>query len=301
MSQTSKLQPAALVVNTHSRRGEKLYQQALRELQRQHIELAAVYPVRTPNYLPKIIQDLIDKGYQLIILGGGDGTISSVIDRFVEREVVLGLLPLGTGNSFARSVGIPLSLKGAIEVIAQGKLAKVDVAKIDGSYFANAASIGLTANMSRQVTRKLKRYLGIFAYIVVGLPLFFRHKPFQAKLILPEATHTFTTHQLVVVNGGIYGVSPITPDAHVDDDQLVVYTMASLSRYQMLRRWLELLLGHGKSTMGAYYFTTQKVRIETSTPQYVDVDGEVVTQTPVEISVASDVLTIMVPQDFKDL
>lgn len=301
MSVTSQLQPAALVVNTHSRRGERLYKQALRELQRQQIELAAAYPVRTPNYLPKVIQEHIEKGYRLIIVGGGDGTMTSVIDHFVERDVVLGLLPLGTGNSFARSVGIPLSLKGAIEVIARGKLAKVDVAKLDGNYFANAASIGLTAEMSRRVTRKLKRFLGILAYLVIGVPLFFKHKSFQAKVILPEATRSFTTHQLVIANGGIYGVSPITPDAHVDNNQLVVYTMASLGRWQMLQRWLELLLGYGKSSRGAYYFTTQKVRIETDTPQYVEVDGEVVTQTPIEIVVAPDVLTMIVPQDFRDV
>jgi len=90
---------AVLVVNSRSRRGRQLYHRAKRLLRERGIALALTYPVRNPARIPEIVRDAIGKGYQFIIIGGGDGTISSVVDFFAYRSVVLGILPAGTANS----------------------------------------------------------------------------------------------------------------------------------------------------------------------------------------------------------
>lgn len=101
---------AALVVNTHSRKGERLFVQALDRLTARRISLVASYPVKDPAHLPDVVKDLVHRGCKLLIVGGGDGTVSSIVDALAYQDVVLGLLPLGTSNSFAHPFGLPQSL-----------------------------------------------------------------------------------------------------------------------------------------------------------------------------------------------
>jgi diacylglycerol kinase (ATP) len=142
---------AVLVVNTHSRRGQRLFFKALDALEQRGIHVTASYPVRHPERLPEVIQEAIARGNKLVVVGGGDGTLSAIVDSFADQEVVLGILPLGTSNSFARSLNIPLSLEGAIEVITQGKVVDVDLGKAGTDYFANTVTIGLTAEIARAI------------------------------------------------------------------------------------------------------------------------------------------------------
>ena len=110
------------------------------------------------------MREEIAKGRKFIILGGGDGTISSVVDHFAYASVVFGVLPLGTANSFARTLGIPLDLAGAIDVLVNGKVANIDLAKINEDYFANGSSIGMPAIVGRATPHSLKKWLGRGAY-----------------------------------------------------------------------------------------------------------------------------------------
>jgi diacylglycerol kinase family enzyme len=87
----------------------------------------------------------------MIIVGGGDGSLSSTVDELIEKECVFALLPLGTANSFARTLGIPLDLDGAIDVIATGKRRRIDLGIINGDYFANAASMGVSPMIGETV------------------------------------------------------------------------------------------------------------------------------------------------------
>lgn len=85
---------------------------------------------------------------RLVVIGGGDGTISEVVDCLAEHYRVLGLLPLGTSNNFARTLGIPIGIEAAVDIIATGKIADVDLGRVDGDYFANVVSAGLTVAMN---------------------------------------------------------------------------------------------------------------------------------------------------------
>jgi hypothetical protein len=113
---------AVLVVNRRSRHGARAYSEAIRRLAETGIALDAAYPVRHAERMPEIVREEIAKGRKFIIIGGGDGTISSVVDHFAYTSVVFGVLPLGTANSFARTLGIPLDLTGAIDVLVNGKV-----------------------------------------------------------------------------------------------------------------------------------------------------------------------------------
>jgi diacylglycerol kinase family enzyme len=170
---------AVLVVNTRSRHGARAYSEAKRLLAEGGITLDAAYPVRNAERLQAIVREEIAKGRKFIILGGGDGTISSVVDHFAYASVVFGVLPLGTANSFARTLGIPLDLAGAIDVLVNGKVANIDLAKINEDYFANGSSIGMPAIVGRATPHSLKKCLGRGAYGLVAAYKFMRFAPFR--------------------------------------------------------------------------------------------------------------------------
>src|SRR3546814_5540285 len=106
-------------------------------------------------------------------------SLSCTVDDVVDRDCVFALLPLGTANSFARTLGIPLDLDGAIRTIATGRRRRIDLGMIDGDYFANAAAIGLSPMIGDSVPHKLKKYLGRVGYLVWAIRCFFRFSPFR--------------------------------------------------------------------------------------------------------------------------
>lgn len=108
-------------MNTRSRTGERAFFQALDLLYSLKVPLGTTYALRDPARLPETARQAVSEGYELIILGGGDGSVSSVVDFLVESNAVLGLLPLGTANDFARTLGIPTDLAKACETIAGGR------------------------------------------------------------------------------------------------------------------------------------------------------------------------------------
>jgi diacylglycerol kinase (ATP) len=296
-----KEKSAVLVVNTHSRRGERLFFRALDELTKRGINITASYPVRHPDRLPAIMKEAIRRQGSLVIVGGGDGTISSIVDHFAYQDMVLGILPLGTGNSFARTLGIPLTLEGAVNVIATGKVADIDLGKIDNDYFANMAALGFSADVAHSSPNTLKKFLGPLAYLFVAVGHFFRHRSFSCTFHTANEEHVIKTHQVLIANGSFMGKTFFTPAINPDDRSLIVFTMDMLNRWQMLNLWIAFLLGKYTTFSEAKYFRTREIRIEADPPQHIDVDGEKTTQTPVTVSLAPEALKVMVPQSFQDV
>jgi YegS/Rv2252/BmrU family lipid kinase len=290
---------AVLVVNTKSRSGRDLYGKARRLLTRNGLRLDAAYPVRDPVRLPEIVQNAIAQGHKLIIVGGGDGTISSVVDHFAHRDAVLGILPLGTANSFARALGIPLDLDGASEVLTSGgKVADVDLGRINDDYFANTAAIGLPALVGRSLPHILKRYFGKAGYILTGAVLFGRHKPFRVVLTSGRTQIAYFEDALdiLIANGPYQGGVLVADEAHPESRDLVIRIVKGPSRSNLLRTWLRPSLNHRAADF-TEIIRASDVRIETDPPHYVSIDGEVATQTPVRVSVARQALLLMVPRE----
>jgi YegS/Rv2252/BmrU family lipid kinase len=296
----SEEKSAVLVVNTHSRNGEQLFFRAMDELAEKGINITASYPVRHPDRLSEIIKEAIGRQGSLVIVGGGDGTISSIVDYFAYQDVVLGILPLGTGNSFARTLGISLTLEGAVDVIAQGKVADIDLGKINDDYFANMAAIGFSADVAHSSPHLLKRFLGPLSYLLVAVGQFFRHRSFSCTFRTAHDEQKIKTHQVLIANGSFMGETLFTPAVSPDDRSLIVFTMDMLNRWQTLKLWIAFTLGKYTAFSEAKYFRTREIRIETDPPQYIDVDGEKTTQTPVTVSLAPEALKVLVPSSFQD-
>ena len=169
---------AMLVVNAISRRGEAAFDEVRDKLAAAGLDLMDAHAVHNPEVMEPIIKAAIAKA-PMVIVGGGDGTLSSAVDHFVGTDTVFAVLPLGTANSFARTLGLPLDLDGAIEVIVRGRRKRIDLGIINGDYFANAAALGLSPLIADTVPHKLKRYLGMVGYLIWAARVAFKFRPFR--------------------------------------------------------------------------------------------------------------------------
>ena len=172
----------ALVVNVRSRRGRRHYPTVCRQLHNAGLDLLDLHPVADPRHLPQALAAAVDSGADLIVVGGGDGTLSEAAHQLAHRDLCLGVLPLGTTNNFARSLGLPLHLPAALQILTEGKVADVDLGHVAGRHFANLTSLGLSVQVAKHVPHQLKRILGRAAYPLTALALLPRHRPFTARL-----------------------------------------------------------------------------------------------------------------------
>ena len=294
--------PAALIVNTRSRTGERAFFQALDHLQEMHVPLGVTYPIRDPARLPEAVQEVLGDGYEFLILGGGDGTVSSVVDFLADRGTLLGLLPLGTANDFARTLDIPEDIEEACKLIANGKVVDIDLGLAGDNFYVNVASVGLSVEATRALSPWLKKSTGPLAYPVAAIRAFLKHEPFSAKLTFPEGDHEPVEYdrllQVAVGNGRFYGGGMIVAlESGIDDKTLDIYAIDLGRRRDLIGAVRYLKSGDFIKTDGVHNFRTPRVRLETDPDLPVNIDGEVVTRTPQDFSVAQNALYVLVPQD----
>ena len=294
----------ALIVNTRSRTGERTFFQALDRLQELGVPLSVTYAIRDPARLPETVREVLDdgSGYRFLILGGGDGSVSSVVDFLAHHHTVLGLLPLGTANDFARTLGIPQDIEAACRTIAEGKLVDVDLGLAGDNYYVNVASVGLGVEATRALSPWLKRSTGPLAYPAAAVKAFLKHEPFSARMTFPDGDYESVEYdrllQVAVGNGRFYGGGMVVaPESGIDDSTLDIYAI-ELGRHRNLLGIARYLKSGDFIKMdGVHHFRTSHIRIETDPEMSINIDGEVVARTPQDFSVVQNALNVLVPQE----
>ena len=290
-----------LVVNTRSRKGRRHYQRLPAHLAAAGVPVHAAFAIDDPTRLHHTLTEVLAIGPDLLVFGGGDGSLTAAAGRLAYRDTALGVLPLGTTNNFARSLGLPLDLPGAIATLAGGKVADVDLARAGGHLFANMVSIGLSVDVAQATSTTLKRLLGRGAYTLTALRRLPAHPPFKAILTVDGAQQVLWTHQLNIANGAYHAGRRIARDAGVDDRLLVVYRLGDASRLRVTGQTLDQVVrGPSRPLDAGPYLTARELWVATDPPRPLDLDGEVRGATPVHISVLPNALRVLVPPTFLD-
>ena len=290
-----------VVVNHGSRRGREALAEVSRLLDASRLGSVQVLPVEAGGDLRATLRTALAEGPDLLVVGGGDGTISCAADVVAGTDVVLGVLPLGTANDFARTLEVPTDLPGAVGTLVSGKVVDVDLGRIDGRAFLNVASIGLSVGVTERLTPTLKRRLGPLAYPVATLLAYRHHAPFSARLELPdgegEAVDLDDLLQVAVGNGRHYGGgNAVSPTASLDDHRLDVYAIVRGRLHEHVSIARLLRSGHLIEHERVHHVTTRRVRVVTDPPLPVNLDGEIVTTTPATFEVQRNALHVMVPR-----
>jgi len=292
---------AVLLVNTRSRRGRDHFEQVSRWLDAAGFEVLARYGVERPERLPQVLGEALALSPDLLVAGGGDGTISETARHLAHRDVALGLLPLGTTNNFARTLGVPLDVNAALALLTDGKVADVDLGEAAGRIFTNLVSIGLSAQVAEHVPHRLKRRLGRVAYPMTALWHLPGHRPFEAVVTAGGDVRRMRTHQLNIANGNSHAGNPIARDGSADDRLLIAYSLGRHGRRHLLGATLRhLLTGRLRTVEGWPFLAASEVLVETTPALPLDIDGEVLGRTPVRVRILPNALRVMVAPSFPD-
>jgi YegS/Rv2252/BmrU family lipid kinase len=287
------IRSAALIVNAKSRKGQHLFRRVCRRLD------ALPYPVdphavEDPDDLEETVRRALDKKPDLLILGGGDGTISGLVDLIVDRDVILGVLPLGTANSFARTLGLPLDIDGAIDVLANGTPKRIDLGMIDGDYFANCAAIGISPQIAETVPHGLKKVLGRIGYLGWAAYQYARFDPFTLIVEDGSTEHRMNVVEVRISNGPYHGGTWLVDEASVTSGRIVVQAVTGHYKRTLIKNWGASLMGLPARHQDTVSFSGERLRVRTEPPLPISIDGEVLAHTPVEAKIAAGVIRVMV-------
>src|SRR4051794_32325460 len=199
----TKSRRALLLLNRQSRQGAQCVEEASRHLRDLGFDLT-VECDQHARWWSDVVRRHADR-LDLVVVGGGDGSMNAAVDGVVAVNLPLGVLPLGTANDLARTLGLPTDLAGACRVIADGHTRRIDLGWVNGKHFFNAASLGLSVAISRQMAPEVKSRWGVLAYGITALRTLWSARPFRADIRVNGERHRVQTVQIVVGNGVYFG------------------------------------------------------------------------------------------------
>jgi YegS/Rv2252/BmrU family lipid kinase len=237
----------------------------------------------------------------MLIVGGGDGTISAAASPLAGTDTRLGILPLGTLNHFARDLGLPTDLDEAAKLIAAGKDRRVDIGEMNDRVFINNSAIGLYPLMvvDRDVQRKRLGRSKRLAMIVASLRTLARFKHHRLTLTVNEEQTGRIDTPLLFVGNNEYRIDIGAPGQResLDDGQLCVLVMRKKTRTGMLGASLRAFFGRSRADDMVRLDGVERLRVSAPRPQLaVSLDGEVVrSEPPLEYRIRKRALRVIAP------
>lgn len=285
-----------VVVNPGSRSGAQAIGVAGARLSSAGFDLVLSAPCSRHEVGPWI--EAHAEGAQAVVVAGGDGTLNAVAEALVKTKLPLGVIPAGTANDLARSLGLPLDMEQAADVIAAGHRKQIDLGDVNGHKFFNVASVGLSADLARELSGEIKRKFGRISYAITAAKVLGKARPFRASIVSEEGSVLVRTMQIAVGNGRYYGGGmAVEQTAEIDDGQLDLYSLEFGRVWKLLALAYDFRRGrHGlwrevRSARGSSF------EVRTRKPRPINADGELVTFTPAQFSQLRKAVTVFVPQD----
>ncbi|HVR47618.1 MAG TPA: YegS/Rv2252/BmrU family lipid kinase [Candidatus Binatia bacterium] len=270
-----------LVVNPHSRRGRALGGDVRRELALRGIDTAE--RVSSPQ------------GLDAIVVAGGDGSFARAIGTALAFGLPIGLVPLGTFNDLARTLAIPFDVADACATIAAGRTRAIDVASVNGAFYASEASIGVSSRLTRLQRARDKQRFGLLAILAGALTAVRFLRPFHASVSYDGATVRLRTVQLTVANSNHFGGFITVADAAVDDGWLDLYSVDVEDAGSFLALAGALLSGRPRAAENVRTFRSTAFSVATKRPRHIVADGEPAGKTPAGFEILHRALRVFVP------
>ncbi len=271
-------------------------------------EAAVLVVGASAEHVSDLARDAALEGYSRVVAAGGDGTVQAVLNGLMASgEPRLGIVPIGSGNDLARSLGLPRSLAKAVHVALQGPVTHIDLAlaRAEGAsrWFGSAAGVGFDAQVATAMAGRRGRWQrGKIGYLATTLSELRRTRNHRARLSAQHGDATWTEELTillaVVANGAYYGGGMrIAPDATVSDGLLDLITIADVSRMTALRQLPNLYRGtHLRHpAVSARRLTAIEIEPLDGDPLPLHLDGEPWQRTPVRIELHAGAVQVAGP------
>jgi YegS/Rv2252/BmrU family lipid kinase len=234
----------------------------------------------------------------LIVIGGGDGTISKALPSLLKLKKPFAVLPLGTANDFARTLGLPNDPLAAAEIAVNGRLHPIDVGLVNGKPYLNVASIGAAVKVAEAQSSGMKARWRVFAYPLALLRSWRALRPLSVAIDVDgEAAWSGLVYQVSVGNGRFHGGGlQVGPDAAIDDGMLDLYLIYPGRAWQLFASLLHLKFRFRRPEV-LQRLRGARVALRTRRPHAVNADGELLTETPAEFAVQPCALQVIVPRE----
>jgi diacylglycerol kinase (ATP) len=247
-----------------------------------------------------------EEGLDAVFVVGGDGTINEVVNGIAESPVALGVLPGGTGNVWAKELGLPtrsprhwLPLVDSVRALVPGSTRRIDLGRANGRFFLQWAGLGLDADVTYAMeprTRRQRR-LGTLTYIIAGISAAANLVGTRVRIFIDEERIYRRSILIVISNSQLYGGKVrIATDARLDDGLLDVNVFAGTGFASAIRTVLGVVTGlHVRDPRHSFY-RGSVIRVEAEKPMAIHVDGEPLDTTPLECAVVPGALTVLIPE-----
>ncbi len=243
----------------------------------------------------------VERGFDIIVAAGGDGTINEVINGMAEQPNLpkLGVIPVGTTNDFARALHIPKEINKAVDVILENGSMLIDIGKVNDHYFMNIAGGGKLTELTYEVPSKLKTMLGQLAYYMKGIEMLPSLKPTRARIeydgnVIEEDIMLF----LISNTNSVGGFEKLAPDADLTDGYFDLLILKKANLAEFIRIASLALRGAHLEEKHLIYTKAKRIKVEPEEKMQLNIDGEYGGLLPGEFVNLQQHIEFFVPQSF---
>ena len=283
-----------LAANPHSRRGPQAAAAA-----RSTLLAAGCTVLPEERHAQQDIAALIREhigAADAVAIAGGDGTLNAAAPALLEAKLPLLIIPAGTANDLARTLGIPPDPAAATRLLLEGCTRRIDIGFANDVPFFNVASIGFGVDLARALTRDSKRRWGVLGYLLAAARTLRRLRPFTAYITHGKTTTISRTVHVAVGNGRHYGGGmTVAEHACIDDNRLDVFSLEISGLWGLLKLLPALRSGRHGHWTEIRTLAGEELDIHTHRPRSVNTDGEITTHTPAVFRVLPGAVTVFAP------
>ena len=287
------------MINPHAGKGhaKRVGEQVETYLKKEGLPFRVFY-TQYKRHAIALTQQCLDFGATHILVVGGDGTVHEVAQKLIGTDVILGIVPAGTGNDYARTFNLPLHPQQAVQTALHGTVKRVDVIRINESYCLNVASVGVDA----QTNEETKRFKGILrgklAYVAGALCAIVRYRPLSLQIAWDGQAPTAQMATMCVIANGKYYGGGFYPIAQADPEngRLDALVVDGLKKRQIPRLFLKYIRGTHANCKEAHFYQCQKMTLTCAdAPLLLNSDGESYFLERCDISIVPHCLSLAVP------
>ena len=273
----------------------------LRQLER--LKPAAVRITRKRADAEKFTRQAIRNRADYIIVAGGDGTLNEVVNGVGGRrtKILVGLVPLGTGNDFARSLGLPSAVEENIDILLSKKTKLIDLVRVRSRrtrYFINVSAGGFSGTVEEKLTPQIKRTWGPLAYVRSAAAALPKLHAYRTQIVFDSKDRLSLDLYTVIIGNGrfVAGGLPIAPDADLSDGLLDVILIPNHAAPRIALLAGQMLLGKHLADDGIVFRRARKVAVRARPAMSFNVDGEPVGSAPAVFQILPRALKFVVPK-----
>src|SRR5438270_997875 len=248
----------------------------------------------------KLARTAARSGRRYLIVAGGDGTLNEVVNGIARSKhpPQIGIAPLGTGNDFARTLGLPLLVEENIDILRAGNTRPIDIVRVESTrarYFVNVATGGFSGVVRKKMTPEIKRNWGPLAYIRGAAAALPKLHAYKTRIVIDDGEELSTAvYNVVIANGRfVAGGLPIAPEADPADGLLDMILIPKRSPSEIALLAAEIILGKHFSSSVVIFRRARKIAVRSRPGMWFNVDGELVGSAPAEFQIVPRALNFV--------